>query len=933
MKTFTKKPLPAFIALSLASLYGCGGGADTPDPQDVPKVIETTSADISGTVVKGTISNAVISVEQMNGSAISIDGGEVRTNTNGKADFSVTGGEGFGVSSMFKITATADSDTAMICDAANCANMTIGESLSGAPLTGSVFTTMSYVDVPYANDADGTSDATFQANALTTLATALVEQDIADERNVSVRELFELALSDNSDVVLKALGSNLKANVFNTPLVSAEAYENFVTGEQCSEATDEQASTCTDVLVSTDVIKLSLLNAAFANIAADEDFTTLPDAIVTAIAAARDGDETQLATVRERLLASISAMPLVAEFGLTAEDIIDVTLAFKEAAPSSGPVQEVTTAANIASATITARNRISDGESEAKAFDNDPTTKWLDHNDWEGTPTVEDPSWIQIQFAEAHAVNSLFITSANDAESRDPQNFNLVASNDGENWVTLAEFIGESFDERLQRKEFRFINGIEYSYYRLNITKNRGEDSLMQLSEIELVGPIHPSVDHTDPVGSIDVTGRARISDGEAETMAFDNNLETKWLDNGGVPSDEEPAWVEVVFPEAVAVDTLAITSANDAPERDPQNFNLQGSNDGGETWFLLGEWIGESFDERFERQTFTANNSLAYSKYRLNITKNKGDVTLMQLSEIELIGPVTPDENHAMSAGASITARNAISEGESGIKAFDGDPETKWLDHNDWAGAPTSENPAWAQVAFTQPVTVNKLALTSANDAESRDPQNFNVQASNDGTNWVTLSSWLGEDFDDRFQRRVFAFSNDLGFSYYRFNVTKNRGDDTLMQIAEIELIGPTYSSIDLTSQSGTTATASSGDAPQSTVDNDVNTNWSAAVENGAWIQFDMPASQVVNNVTLSIGSDTASAPADFNLVGSNDGGSTWQTIASWTGETWDSSYERSLFDMANGFAYSSYRLNITATSGSSTVVLSEVELIGPDQ
>lgn len=172
MKTFTKKPLPAFIALSLASLYGCGGGADTPDPQDVPKVIETTSADISGTVVKGTISNAVISVEQMNGSAISIDGGEVRTNTNGKADFSVTGGEGFGVSSMFKITATADSDTAMICDAANCANMTIGESLSGAPLTGSVFTTMSYVDVPYANDADGTSDATFQANALTTLATA-----------------------------------------------------------------------------------------------------------------------------------------------------------------------------------------------------------------------------------------------------------------------------------------------------------------------------------------------------------------------------------------------------------------------------------------------------------------------------------------------------------------------------------------------------------------------------------------------------------------------------------------------------------------------------------------------------------------------------------------------------------------------------------------
>ncbi len=932
MKTFTKKPLSALIALTMAGLYGCG--ADSPDPQDVSKVLETTSADLSGTVVKGTVSNAIITVAQMNGSVISIDDGEVRTDASGTADFSVTGEDGFGVDSMFKITATADSDTAMICDASNCAGVTLGESLTGLPLSGAVFTTMSYVEVPYANSADGTADATFQANALTTIATALVEADIAEDRNVSVRELFELALSDNSTMVLKALGSNSKVNVFEQPLVSAEAYENFVTGEQCTEATDEQASVCSDTLVSSDVIKLSLLNAAFADISADESFDTLATTLMEAIAVAKEGDETQLTPVRERVLASISAMPVLEEFDLAAEDIVDLTLPFNEELPSAGPVHEVTTAENINTATITARNRISETESENQAFDHNDETKWLDHNDWEGAPSVENPAWIQIQFAEAHAVNSLFITSANDAESRDPQNFDLVASNDGENWVTLAEFIGESFDERHQRKEFRFTNGIEYSYYRLNITKNRGDDTLMQLSEIGLVGPVHPSIDHTDDGGNTTITARARISDGEAESMAFDNNVDTKWLDNGGVPSEEDPAWVDVVFTEAVAVDTLAITSANDAPERDPQNFNLEASNDG-ENWYPLGEWIGESFDERYERQTFSVENALAYSEYRLNITKNKGDATLMQIGEIELVGPVTPHVNHSLNENKTVTVRYAISDTEDGDKAFDGDKDTKWLDHNDWAGAPTESDPAWAQVVFAEPVTVNKLALTSANDSEGRDPQNFNLQASNDGINWVTLSSWVGEDFEERFHRRTFSFSNDLGFTYYRFNVTKNRGDDTLMQIADIELIGPTFSSVDLSAQTGVTVTASSGDTPESSIDDDTATTWSTTVGDGAWLQYDLPASQIVNSMALSIGSDTNASPADFILEGSNDSDETksWEAISSWTGETWDDAGQRVLFDMANGFAYSSYRLTVTATNGDSTVVLSEVELIGPAQ
>ena len=645
----------------------------------------------------------------------------------------------------------------------------------------------------------------------------------------------------------------------------------------------------------------------------------------------------------------MAAVPFLDKLSLTAEDVIDVGLAFASDSGSAGPVREVTTAQNLTGAIITARNRISDGEAEAKAFDGDTQTKWLDHNDHKGAPTVADPSWIQIQFTQAHAVNSVFITSANDAPARDPENFNVQASNDGANWVKLAEFVGETFDERLERKEFRFSNGIEYSYYRLNITKNKGDDTLMQLSEIQFAGPIHVSVDHTDPASDLTITARNRISDGEAETKAFDNGPNTKWLDHndfGGAPTEAAPSWVQVVLPQAQAVNALALTSANDSPSRDPENFNLQGSNDAGKTWITLGSWLGESFDERFERKIFSVDNILAYDTYRLNITKNKGDDTLMQVAEIELIGPKQAGLNYGRSAGVEITARNRIGDGEAEIKAFDGDSQTKWLDHNDHNGAPTVADPSWVQVKLPEAAAVNKLALISANDAPARDPENFNLQGSNDGTTWITLASWLGESFDERFERKQLSFGNDLGFSYYRLNITKNKGDDTLMQVAEIELLGPQYVSVDHSSVGSVTFTArnriSDGEAESKAFDDDAQTKWldhndfggAPTVADPSWVQIDLPSAKIVSSIAITSANDAPSRdPENFNLQGSNDGGKTWVTVGSWIGETFDNRFERKLFEMGNGFAYSTYRLNITKNKGDDTLMqLAEIELIGPE-
>ena len=73
---------------------------------------------------------------------------------------------------------------------------------------------------------------------------------------------------------------------------------------------------------------------------------------------------------------------------------------------------------------------------------------------------------------------------------------------------------------------------------------------------------------------------------GEGAVRAFDGLCATKWLDfTGGSPGAR--TWIEYrLRPQQPAqlLDSYALTSANDAPERDPKSFTLQGLPDTAET-------------------------------------------------------------------------------------------------------------------------------------------------------------------------------------------------------------------------------------------------------------------------------------------------------------------------------------------------------------
>ncbi len=115
----------------------------------------------------------------------------------------------------------------------------------------------------------------------------------------------------------------------------------------------------------------------------------------------------------------------------------------------------------------------------------------------------------------------------------------------------------------------------------------------------------------------------------------------------------------------------------------------------------------------------------------------------------------------------------------EGGSNLNDGDAATKWL-----VDTPTS----WAQYTLNAPAEVVKYALTSANDAPERDPSDWMLRGSADGTTWTTLDSRSDQTFDERFQTKVFEVAEPGRFAIYRLDITGHRSGD-LTQLADLEL------------------------------------------------------------------------------------------------------------------------------------------------
>ncbi len=136
------------------------------------------------------------------------------------------------------------------------------------------------------------------------------------------------------------------------------------------------------------------------------------------------------------------------------------------------------------------------------------------------------------------------------------------------------------------------------------------------------------------------------------------------------------------------------------------------------------------------------------------------------------------------LAQGGMVTASNAGVSPEDMSKAFDNDALTKWF-----AGGVTTP---WIAYAFAAGAmhTVTSYAVTSANDAQDRDPSGWQLQGSNTGATWTTIDTRTGEMFANRFQTNFYTCTNATSYKRYRFLVTANNGSPDF-QVAEIQLFG----------------------------------------------------------------------------------------------------------------------------------------------
>ncbi|WP_446213562.1 GH92 family glycosyl hydrolase [Micromonospora sp. IBSANI012] len=148
-----------------------------------------------------------------------------------------------------------------------------------------------------------------------------------------------------------------------------------------------------------------------------------------------------------------------------------------------------------------------------------------------------------------------------------------------------------------------------------------------------------------------EVTANAENPPSETADRVIDGNVSTKWL------AFTPTGWVRVRLDAPVAVVHYALTSANDAPERDPKDWTLQGSADG-ENWTTLDTRTGQQFTERFQTKEYRFDNATAYPYYRLNVTAIVGG-GITQLAELQLSNgdttPPPPSNMRTMSSGGPV--------------------------------------------------------------------------------------------------------------------------------------------------------------------------------------------------------------------------------------------------------------------------------------
>lgn len=132
-------------------------------------------------------------------------------------------------------------------------------------------------------------------------------------------------------------------------------------------------------------------------------------------------------------------------------------------------------------------------EGEDKIIDGDINTKLLDFDETDGTGFTVDLG------GASKVATSIEVITANDSEGRDPQDFEVLGSNDGVAFTSIVTDVIPCISTRFFARTFNFTNSTAYSYYRINFTDNEcnSGEGIIQVAEVQLYEPVLGVNDNT----------------------------------------------------------------------------------------------------------------------------------------------------------------------------------------------------------------------------------------------------------------------------------------------------------------------------------------------------------------------------------------------------------------------------------------------------
>ncbi len=429
---------------------------------------------------------------------------------------------------------------------------------------------------------------------------------------------------------------------------------------------------------------------------------------------------------------------------------------------------------------------------------------------------------------------------------------------------------------------------------------------------------------------AVAVTASETASGAEAHN-AVEGDKTTSWFSG----KTDHPVWLQYQFSgPAWAITRCTLTRSSADADTDPRDWELLGSNDG-TNWTVLDTRSNETFSACGQTKQYDFSNETPYGYYRLNVTATVGGAgSGVRLAGFQLFSWNTPRTGFGKQRrfGAQDVAA-----------AFDGLAGTKWFDNNYPA-------PVWLQYKFGGGAAwaLSEYRLTSGDDMPERDPRDWEFQASNDGTNWITLDSQAGQSFSARQQTKPYFFKNTTPYRIYRLNVTASQGTGQGVQLAELDLgweqllreIGNSDDGLALRNMNAmvtaSVADAEHGAGADKVHDQNEATSWfSGKIDGSVWLQYGF------NDVFWAISqyklvSSTAESnadPRDWQLLASNDG-KTWTALDRQSNQVFTSRRQAKRYAIANQAPYRFYRLNITgnAAGDNGGVRLAEFQLWSDD-